>query len=63
MPVAAYAQRLPDGRWRVDGYLGAPDGSESHVERREGADPVELGAAIADALLARGGALLAEHAG
>jgi hydroxymethylbilane synthase len=62
VPVAAYAQRLPDGSWRVDGYLGAPDGSESHVERREGPDPVELGAAIADTLLARGGALLAEHA-
>jgi hydroxymethylbilane synthase len=63
VPVAAYAQRLPDGRWRVDGYLGAPDGSEAHLERREGPDPVELGAAIADALYARGGALLAEHAG
>ena len=60
VPVAAHAERLDDGRWRVSGFVGRVDGSESLRETAEGPDPVALGAELAQRLLARGGAALVE---
>ncbi len=61
VPVAAHAHALPDGRWRVRGFVGRVEGSATLAETAEGEDPVALGAEVAGRLLERGGAdLLAE---
>jgi hydroxymethylbilane synthase len=60
VPVAAHARLLPDGRWRLQGFVGRIDGSEALTEAADGDDPLALGAAVAGRLLERGGAALLE---
>ena len=62
VPVASYAERLEGDRLRLRGLVGAVDGSRLLAAERIGAvsDAAELGADLAEALLARGaGELLA----
>jgi len=69
VPIAAYATLSNAGgagplRMKLAGMVGAPDGSSLLRESAAGADPEELGTAVAEALLARGAdKLLAEFGG
>ena len=60
VPVAAHAEQLADGRWRVRGFIGRVEGSGTLAERVDGDDPVALGAEVAGRLLERGGAEVLE---
>ncbi len=55
VPVAAHAVAEAGG-WRLTGWIGSPDGAATLVESASGVEPVALGLAVAEALLARGGA-------
>ncbi|MGC8480062.1 MAG: hydroxymethylbilane synthase [Acidimicrobiales bacterium] len=60
LPLGAYADH-EDGELRIFGFVGSLDGRQIVRGERRGLDPVELGRALADDLLAIGaGELLAE---
>jgi hydroxymethylbilane synthase len=60
VPIGAYA-RVDEGRINLMAVVARPDGSKLIREQQSGADPQELGAAVGEALLARGAAeILAE---
>lgn len=49
-PIAGLAQRLADGRLRLEGLVASPDGRSVRRHSAEGADPVELGEQVGHAL-------------
>ncbi|WP_240476709.1 hydroxymethylbilane synthase [Geminicoccus roseus] len=51
-PIAGLAQRMPDGRLRLDGLVASPDGRSVHRHAAEGDDPAELGERVGHALAA-----------
>jgi hydroxymethylbilane synthase len=53
-PVGAHASSLPDGRLALRAFVGAPDGSAWVRDELEGDDAEELGAEVAQRLLAAG---------
>jgi hydroxymethylbilane synthase len=55
-PVAAYAELVTGGRWRVRAFVGRPDGGAWVRDELVGGDPEETGAAVAQRLLAAGAA-------
>jgi hydroxymethylbilane synthase len=55
-PVAAYAELVGGGRWRVRAFVGRPDGGAWVRDELVGHDPGETGAAVAERLLAAGAA-------
>ena len=57
MPLAAFAELLPQGRLRVRGWLATSDGSKVASAEAEGAaqDAMLVAADVADRVLARGG--------
>ncbi len=58
LPVGAFAVRQPDGTLRLDGLVASADGRVVLRSGRAGpiGAPVELGAALAEAILTAGGA-------
>ncbi|MFZ0089857.1 MAG: hypothetical protein WAL63_10145, partial [Solirubrobacteraceae bacterium] len=56
-PVGAHAQRLPDGRLTLTGWVGLPDGSAWLRDEVTGA-PEAVGAECARRMLAAGAAAL-----
>ncbi len=60
-PVGAHARRLTDGRVRLDGWVGLPDGSEWLSDTVTG-DPDAVGPACAERMLAAGAAGLLARA-
>jgi hydroxymethylbilane synthase len=62
LPVGAFAARQPDGTLRIDGLVASADGRVVLRSGRTGPSdaPVELGAALAEAILTAGGADLME---
>jgi hydroxymethylbilane synthase len=54
VPIGAFAEII-GGRLRLEAMVARPDGSELLRETGEGDDPVQLGEAIGQALLRRGG--------
>jgi hydroxymethylbilane synthase len=60
VPIGAFAE-MRGGRLQLQGVVARPDGTLVLRESREGTDPIALGAAVGETLLARGGdAILAE---
>ena len=54
VPVAAYAEALPDGRLRLRGFVGAADGRGHWRGEAVGDAPRALGAALAEKAVAEG---------
>ncbi|HXZ39377.1 MAG TPA: hydroxymethylbilane synthase [Terriglobales bacterium] len=54
VPIGAFADAR-DGRLHLEAIVADPDGSKVIRESRDGSDPVQLGEAVAEALLHRGG--------
>ena len=54
VPIGAFAEAR-DGRLHLEAIVADPDGSKVIRESRDGSDPVQLGEAVAEALLHRGG--------
>ncbi len=54
VPVAAYAEALPDGRLRLRGFVGAADGRGHWRGEAVGGAPRALGAALAEKAVAEG---------
>lgn len=67
IPIGAHAVLIgepSDRRLMMTGIVGSPDGSELLRETMDGADPMQLGRSLGEALLARGAdRILAEAAG
>jgi hydroxymethylbilane synthase len=60
VPIGAFAE-IRNGRLHLEGIVAHPDGGNVIRESRDGDDPVELGEAVGETLLVRGGdAILAE---
>ncbi len=59
VPIGALAA-VRDGRLHLDAIVAHPDGSKVLRESRQGADPVQLGESVGDALLRRGGDAILE---
>jgi hydroxymethylbilane synthase len=53
-PVGAHARPLPDGRLRLQAFVGAPDGSAWLRDELDGDGPGALGAEVAERLLSSG---------
>ncbi len=61
VPLAAYAEPQPDGTLRLRGMVLSANGAAVAQVEASGADPAALGVAVAEAVLAKGGAaILAE---
>jgi len=56
VPIAALAEPAGVGTLRLRGMVSSPDGARSARAEAEGEDPERLGIAVAEAILARGGA-------
>jgi hydroxymethylbilane synthase len=54
VPLAGFAEPLPDGRLRLRGLVASPDGTRLVQADATGTDPDALGAAVAEDLLTRG---------
>jgi hydroxymethylbilane synthase len=55
-PLAAHALGLPDGRIKVVGMCGMPDGTRILKAEAQGSEPIALGEELADKLLSQGAA-------
>lgn len=53
-PVGAYAMAMPDGAIRLRGLVARPDGTNSVVVERAGADGIALGKSLAEEAVAAG---------
>lgn len=62
VPLGAHAVVEGD-RVRLTGFVGAPDGSRLIVETADGTEAEEVGVAVAERILARGGDALLEQVG
>ncbi len=51
-PIAGLAQRLADGRLRLEGLVASPDGRSVRRHAAEGSDPIELGEQVGHVLAA-----------
>jgi len=54
VPVAAYAEPLPDGRFRLTGFVGSPKGAGFWRGALEGEEPRALGHALAEQAMREG---------
>jgi hydroxymethylbilane synthase len=54
VPIGALAEEV-GGRLHLEGVVARPDGTKVLRESGEGDDPVQLGEAVGEALLRRGG--------
>ncbi|GAB2720537.1 hydroxymethylbilane synthase [Paenibacillus thermoaerophilus] len=61
-PMGAYARELADGRLKLEGMVGSPDGSRIIRESVEGGDPAQLGILLAERLLEQGADVILEQA-
>jgi hydroxymethylbilane synthase len=61
-PMGAYARELADGRLKLEGMVGSPDGSRIIRESVDGGDPAQLGILLAERLLERGADVILEQA-
>jgi hydroxymethylbilane synthase len=59
VPIGAFAE-VRDGKIYLDAIVAHPDGSQVLRESRQGTDPVQLGEAVGDTLLLRGGDAILE---
>jgi len=59
VPIGALAE-VREGRLHLQAVVARPDGTEVLRESAEGGDPVELGKAVGDKLLRRGGDAILE---
>jgi hydroxymethylbilane synthase len=60
VPIGAFAE-VRSGQLHLDAMVARPDGTKLLRESRDGADPVELGEAVGEALLLRGGDAILEE--
>jgi hydroxymethylbilane synthase len=60
VPIGAFAE-VRAGQLHLDAMVARPDGTKLLRESRDGADPVELGEAVGEALLLRGGDAILEE--
>jgi hydroxymethylbilane synthase len=60
VPIGAFAE-VRNGKLHLDALVADPDGSKVLRESRDGSDPVELGEAVGETLLRRGGAAILEE--
>ena len=58
VPLAAFAEALPDGALRLRGMVLSLDGPQIAQSEAQGADPVALGVSVAETVLAKGGAAI-----
>jgi hydroxymethylbilane synthase len=59
VPIGAFAE-VRNGRLHLEAVVADPDGTKVLRESRDGADPVQLGESVGDALLQRGGDAILE---
>jgi hydroxymethylbilane synthase len=59
VPIGAFAE-VHNGRLHLDAVVARPDGSRILRESRDGGDPVQLGEAVGESLLQRGGEAILE---
>jgi len=60
VPIGAFAE-VRDGRLHLDAMVARPDGTKVLRESRDGSDPVQLGEAVGETLLRRGGDIILEE--
>jgi hydroxymethylbilane synthase len=60
VPIGALAE-VRNGGLHLDAIVASPDGTRLLRESRDGSDPVELGQAVGESLLRRGGAAILEE--
>jgi hydroxymethylbilane synthase len=61
VPLAAFAEPQDDGTLRLRGMVASTDGKRVARAEARGVDPTQLGVAVAEAVIAQGGAAILEE--